>query len=174
MTNALTYRGPSLRALHEDYAKQGRVDDRAPVLAHREAVVRAPVDRVWAVLIDIPSWGRTLEPGVKNIRLERGIAVDAPFLRSNSGARMKARFAVVRPERELAWTGSSLGARAVHRIELTPLGPEATRVTVAESMSASLLAGPLLAAVLTSAKLDALLASSLTALSIASTAAAGT
>ena len=69
---------------------------------------------------------------------------------------MRARFAVVDPEHELAWTGSAFGLKVVHRFVLDPLGTTGTRVFVEESM-----AGPPLAALFTTDKLRSLLRSSL-------------
>ena len=64
---------------------------------------------------------------------------------------MKSRFAVVKPETELTWTGVSLGARAVHRHSLTPTSDDATLLRAEESIS-----GPVLALFgFTSAKLQA-------------------
>jgi hypothetical protein len=140
MTSALTYRGPALAELHERYAKQHRVDPMAPIRARREIIIDAPVERVWARLSDVPSWGTNLEPGVKNITLERGVSVDGSFVRSNKGARMRATFAVVQPNTEIAWTGSAFGVKVVHRFELTPVNTNATKVVVEESMAGSLLA----------------------------------
>jgi hypothetical protein len=153
VTATLFYIGPSLRVLHEEYAKQHRIDSRAPVQGRREVVINAPADLVWRVLSDVAAWDKNLEPGVHDIHVEQGVAVDAPFTRTNKGARMKARFAVVDEERELGWTGTAFGGKAVHHYLLEPVSAHATRVTVEESM-----AGPVLAlAFFTNAKLAALL-----------------
>jgi hypothetical protein len=153
MTVALFYTVPSLRDLHEDYAKKHRIDDRAAIKGRREITVAAPPAKVWAVLSDVPHWDVNLEPGVHDIRVPDGVVTDARFTRVNKGATMKTQFAVVAPERELAWTGSAFGAKVVHRYVLEP-GPDGgTRVIVEESM-----AGPLLALLFyTSAKLTGLL-----------------
>jgi len=167
MTHALTYRGPSLTALHEEYAKAHRIDERAPLAGRRQIVVDAPVDRVWRTLTDVLAWDTNLEPGVKDIRLENGVTVDSKFVRSNKGARMTARFAVVKRDRELAWTGQAFGAKVVHRFELTPRTDETTDVLVQESM-----AGPLLALVFNTRKLTNLLEESLHTLKSAAESAA--
>jgi hypothetical protein len=56
MTVALFYTGPSLRDLHEDYAKKHRIDDRAAIKGRREITVAAPSAKVWAMLSDVPHW----------------------------------------------------------------------------------------------------------------------
>ncbi len=168
VTATLFYVGPSLRVLHEDYAKRHFIDARAPLQGRREVIVNAPAARVWRLLSDVKAWDKNLEPGVHDVHVEQGVVVDAPFTRTNKGARMKARFAVVDQERELCWSGSVFGgAKAVHRYVLEPVSGRATRVTVEESM-----AGPVLAlAFFTNAKLDALLKNCLATLKAASEAA---
>ena len=51
------YAGPSADALHEDYAKRGRIDDLAPIASRCEIVVDAPVERVWELLMDTDAVG---------------------------------------------------------------------------------------------------------------------
>jgi hypothetical protein len=46
MLKQLFYRGPSIDVLHEEYAKKGRIDARAPVGAAREIRIEAPLGRV--------------------------------------------------------------------------------------------------------------------------------
>lgn len=162
LSTALTYLGPSLSRLHRDYAKQHRIDQSAPIRGRRELVVNAPLHRVWLTLTDVPSWGTTLEPGVRKIRLPDGVTVDGRFTRTNNGARMVARFAVVDADRELSWTGSAFGAKVVHRFEIEPGPHETTRVTVEESM-----AGPILAVLFSTSKLHAVLEESLATLKAA-------
>ena len=164
MVATLFYVGPSLQTLHDEYAKKHRIDGRAPLQGRREVVVNAPVAKVWGVLSDVPAWDKNLEPGVHDIHVEDGVVVDAPFTRTSRGTRMKARFAVVDKERELAWTGSVRGGvKAVHRYCLEPLSDTTTKVTAGESM-----AGPLLAlAAFTQAKLTALMENCLATLKAA-------
>ena len=140
MLTKIRYRGPSWRDLHQDYAKAGRIDSQAPLRTRQEIVISAPISRVWEKLTDIPQWADNLEPGVRGIRLDdTGVGVDATFVRRTGGMRLTARFAVVRPARELSWTGSSLGIKVVHRFLLGPLTPGTTRVTVEESMAGRML-----------------------------------
>ncbi len=59
MFGQLFYIGPPVEVLHERYAKQGRIDDRAPVRASHEVWVDAPVERVFALLSDPTRWPRS-------------------------------------------------------------------------------------------------------------------
>jgi hypothetical protein len=158
----LTYRGPSLAELHDNYAKHGKVDERAPVRARAEALLDAAPSTVWQKLSDVPAWRENLEPAARDIHLDDGVTVDGEFRRTLNGARVRARFAVVDDERELAWSGTSLGVRVVHRYSLEPEGGR-TRVVVEESM-----AGPPMIALLSSARLSGVLEQSLETLRRAS------
>jgi uncharacterized protein YndB with AHSA1/START domain len=150
MLKQLFYSGSSIEALHEEYAKKGRIDEEAPVKASHEVRIEAAVERVWELLSDVPSWG-TWYPDVHDVHLDSGVKADARFTWTNGKARIKSTFAVVDAEREITWTGVSSGAKAVDRYVLEPIDDGgATRVFCEESM-----AGPLLVLFFDSAKLKA-------------------
>jgi len=107
MLRRIFYRGPSRQVLHEEYAKKGRIDELAPIISSSDIVINAPVDRVWALLVDLPAWPAIM-PFVRDVRLESGIPVDAWFSFRLFGFPIRAQVAVVQPNRELTWTGRSL------------------------------------------------------------------
>jgi hypothetical protein len=154
--SALGYRGPSLTTLHEQYAKQHRIDDAAPVRARANVTIDAPATEVWDKLVDVAAWRTNLEPDVRNTSVPSGVTVDAAFSRTIKGARLHATFAVVDHGRELAWTGRSLGIKVVHRYTLDAVSDSRTRVMVDESM-----AGPPMIALINSVKLESQLGRSL-------------
>ena len=147
--NQLLYRGPSIEVLHQRYAKRERIDSRAPVTAAHEVEIHAPVQRVWDLLADPMAWP-SFAPEVHGVHLDGPVAVDTRFTWANGRSRMKSRFAVVEPGREITWTGVSSGFKAAHRHLLEATGDGATRVRSEESM-----AGPLLVLFYGSAKLQA-------------------
>ncbi len=75
--------------------------------------------------------------------------MDAPFTWVNGRSRIRSRFAVVDSGRELTWTGTASGAKAVHRHVLHPLADGTTCLESEESM-----AGPLLTLFFSSTKLE--------------------
>jgi uncharacterized protein YndB with AHSA1/START domain len=149
MLKQLFYSGPSIGVLHEEYAKKGRIDEKAPITATYEVRIEAPVERVWELLSNPPDWG-TFDPDIHDVHLDSGVKPDARFTWRNGKARMKSRFAVVDAEQEITWTGVAYGAKVIHRHVLEPTGGGgATRLFCEESM-----VWPLLALFFDSAKLQ--------------------
>jgi uncharacterized protein YndB with AHSA1/START domain len=132
------YIGPSLDSLQNEYAKQGRIDSKAPIQAHDTIVINASVSKVWQVLSDAHNWP-TWFPGVKNVHLSADLAPDVAFTWENGGSKINSTFAVVNPGKELSWTGISFGAKAVDRHVLVALDTNRTRVFNEESMGGPLL-----------------------------------
>jgi hypothetical protein len=151
MSARLFYSGPSLKTLHEDYAKKGRIDDHGSIRTSYETVIEATVGEVWDILGDPQHWALAL-PAIHAVHLTSGVQDDAPFTWKNGSASMTSRFAVVRPGQELTWTGSSMGFKAIHQHLLTEIDGGRVRLRVNESMS-----GPLLPLFFSTGKLHAAL-----------------
>jgi hypothetical protein len=137
MLKRLFYSGPSIGVLHEEYAKRGRIDERAPVKSAGEIRIEAPVERVWELLTNIRGW-EGWAPGVRDVRLDTAVAVDASFSWSIGRTRIKSVIAIVEPRRELTWTGVALWTKAVDRHVLEPTEDGATRFYIEESLAGAL------------------------------------
>ncbi|RJO78471.1 SRPBCC domain-containing protein [Nocardia panacis] len=145
----LFYTGPSTADLHENYAKRGVVDENAPVRSTSTLEIDAPVAIVWQLITDMRAWPQWRTDA--HVTQLDAVEVDAEFRWVINGMRIKALFATVDPEREIAWTGVALGCmRAIDRIRFEALDDGRTRVTMQES-----LAGPLLTSFYSSEKLRA-------------------
>jgi uncharacterized protein YndB with AHSA1/START domain len=160
MFSQLLYRGPSIEVLHERYAKQGRIDDQAPVTTSYQIHIDAPVQRVWELLSNPPRWP-SFDPGIRDVHAGT-IAPDSRFTWTNGRNRIKSRFAVVTPGQEITWTGTSSGFTVVHRHLLSATSDGGTQIRCEESM-----AGPLLILFYNSAKLHAAIQKWLTAIKTA-------
>jgi hypothetical protein len=145
----LFYSGPARQQLHDQYAKQRRIDENAPVVSASELRIEAPVERVWQIIADPSGWPSVLE-GRRAIRLDGGVTADADFIWGMGRTVIKSRFAVVDPHRELTWTGVAMGVKAIDRQVLTPTADGATVLRLEESMAA-----PLIGLVFNSRKLRA-------------------
>jgi hypothetical protein len=145
---SLFYSGPSLAVLHDEYARQGRIDPDAPLVSSSEIVVGAAPRAVWEAITDLRGWA-AWAPGIEVLD-PADPAPGAAFRWRLRRARIRSTFAVVEPERELTWTGTVLGFKAVDRHLLEPLDGGRTRVAIQES-----LAGPLLPLFYSTARLRA-------------------
>ena len=157
----LFYTGPSNDVLYEDYARRGRIDELAPISARCETIIDAPTERVWELLSQPLRWGRFASE-VRDVQLDDGVVEGGRFTWRNGKTKLSSRFAVVNPCRELTWTGTALGSRAVHRHLITPTDDGQTRLASEESM-----AGPLLVLFFSNAKLHASLTTWLAAITAA-------
>jgi uncharacterized membrane protein len=123
---------------------QATVDASAPVVVSTAIDVMAPTDVVWDVLADIerwPAWNRA----VRSVSIDGEVAPGTEFeWKAGPGTIRSTLLHVVRP-RFIAWSGHTLGLRAIHVFALHTDG-EHTTVRTEESYSgpvARLLRGPI-------------------------------
>jgi hypothetical protein len=110
MLKQLFYSGPSIDVLHKEYAKKGRIDARAPVGAAGEIRIEGARGKGLGAAGQRPRLG-TWDRAVHDVHLDSTVAADARFTWVNGHARIRSRFAVVDPGRELTWTGSPQAPR---------------------------------------------------------------
>jgi hypothetical protein len=94
---------------HSDAA----IPEGAPVFSSTELVIEAPVETVWGVLTaigDWPSWN----PDVKSVSIEGPVFEGATFRWKAGPGTIRSTIVSVDQPRLIAWTGKSLGIKAVH------------------------------------------------------------
>jgi hypothetical protein len=138
MFQEMRYRGPSLEELHENYAKQHRIDEAAPIRSAHEVVIDAPAERVWAMLADPTAWS-AFDSAIHDVRVDGDVMADTQFTWVNGRTTITSRFAVVEPLREITWTGSAMGSRAAHRHLISTRQDGTTHLRTEESMAGTLL-----------------------------------
>ncbi len=107
------------------------IDHDAPVQATRSVAIAATPHLVWGLLADIASWA-SWNSDVREVSVPDGVRPGATFTWRSGPGRITSTFAAVEPERELSWTGRSLGITAVHVYRLQPES-EGTTVLIEES-----------------------------------------
>ncbi|SFU07469.1 Polyketide cyclase / dehydrase and lipid transport [Geodermatophilus amargosae] len=95
------------------------IDPDAPVQATRSVAIAAAPSLVWAVLADIQSWPNW-NTDVRDVSVPNEVRPSATFSWRSGPGRITSTIAVVEPERELSWTGRTLGIHAVHVYRLQP------------------------------------------------------
>jgi hypothetical protein len=116
----------------------------APATASAETLIRAPLDRIWAVLTDIEQWTEW-NPAVTRVEMRGPLTPGTVFRWKAGGLPVVSTLREVEPKRHLAWTGRSLTIRAIHVWTLA-VQDEGVCVRTEESFDGlivRLLAGPM-------------------------------
>jgi hypothetical protein len=95
------------------------VDEQAPVVGSGEIEIAAPPEAVWEVLTAFeawPSWNRE----VKSISVEGPVAEGMVFRWRAGPGTITSTIGRVEPPRVIAWSGKTLGIRAIHYWWLEP------------------------------------------------------
>jgi len=100
--------------------------------------ISAPPQKVWALLIDAPSWP-IWYPQIEHVETPTSLAIGTRFTWKSGGATIHSEVHLFEPQHRLSWTGTAFPAKAVHvwELESTPSG--GTIVTVDESMDGPLM-----------------------------------
>jgi hypothetical protein len=88
------------------------IDRNAPVIAHEQMSIAADVQTVWDVLSDLehwPSWNK----GVRTMALHGPLSAGTTFHWKAGPGTIKSRLAEVEAPTRIAWTGQTLGIKAV-------------------------------------------------------------
>ena len=107
------------------------IDPTAPAVARGEVTVAAPREIVWDVLTDLaswPSWNRD----VKSVSVSGPLAPGTVFRWKTGPGTITSTLQQVEPTHRIAWTGSTLGIKAIHVHRLED-GSTTTVVTSEES-----------------------------------------
>lgn len=117
----------------ERLASSGEIDNNAPVKASVEITIRAPAEKVWQVLTDIPSWPKW-NADITSAEMSGPLQNGTSFQWKNGGTQIRSRIALVQPYEQFAWTGTAMGAKAIHVWKLERLANDQTLVRTNESM----------------------------------------
>jgi uncharacterized protein YndB with AHSA1/START domain len=95
------------------------INQTAPVAASAEIQVTADPHAVWRVLTGIDQWP-SWNPDVKSASLEGELAAGSRFKWKAGPGTIVSTIQQVDPPRSIAWTGKTLGLRAIHVYRLKP------------------------------------------------------
>jgi uncharacterized protein YndB with AHSA1/START domain len=107
------------------------IDKNAPAISHAEIEVAASPEIVWAVLADIDAWP-SWNPEVKRASLQGPLAPGVQFRWKAGPGTITSTLESVEPPKVIAWTGKTVGIKAIHVYRLEPRG-ETTIVKSDES-----------------------------------------
>jgi uncharacterized protein YndB with AHSA1/START domain len=104
---------------------------KAPAVKAVDVLIEAPIEIVWQVLSDIENWPRW-NKSVSKIRVTGPIVPGTSFVWAGGGSKIVSRLEDVDPPKRIAWSGKTLGIRAIHVWELAAEG-NGTHVHTVES-----------------------------------------
>lgn len=122
----------------EALANNGQIDDHAAIQASSEILIAAPTDKVWNLLVGIDEWPRW-QPNITTAKLAGQVKKGTEFKWTTGGTKIASRLALVKPDEELAWTGTALHATAIHVWQLRAAPSGGTLVSTRESMQGFML-----------------------------------
>lgn len=122
----------------ERLASSGEIENNAPVRASSEIAIHASPVKVWHVLSDIDRWP-TWQPNISVAKINGSLQTGTTFSFTYGGSKIESRIALVRPDKQLGWTGTTFGATAIHVWNLQPLPGGGTLVKTEESLDGLLL-----------------------------------
>jgi uncharacterized protein YndB with AHSA1/START domain len=109
------------------------VDASAPVLAHHEIDIQAPVESVWAIHVDVNGW-TSWNPDMTSAHLEGVLEPGVSFDWESYGFPVTSTVYEVDRHHRILWGGTAGGITGVHEWLFTPT-PGGTHVTTNESFS---------------------------------------
>jgi Polyketide cyclase / dehydrase and lipid transport len=89
------------------------IDAQAPVVGSSEIEVAATPEAAWAVLAAIGEWP-SWNPAVKSVSFESGLEEGSEFRWKAGPGTIKSTIRDLDPPWRIAWTGTSLGLKAIH------------------------------------------------------------
>ncbi|MGB8958257.1 MAG: SRPBCC family protein, partial [Candidatus Aminicenantales bacterium] len=107
------------------------IDVEAPAIAEAEAFIQAPIETVWSILSDFQNWP-AWNKSVLKMRVDGPVMTGTTFEWLADGWRITSRLEEVDPPKRIAWSGATLGIRAMHVWDLAEEG-QGTHVHTVES-----------------------------------------
>jgi len=103
----------------------------APAFAEEDLTVKASVQDVWDVLSNLEKWPEWNE-SVSSMTVHGPLSPNTEFHWVAGGMKIRSRFEEVEAPNRIAWSGRTMGIRAIHVWELSSEG-DCTRVHTEES-----------------------------------------
>jgi hypothetical protein len=93
----------------------------APAFAREEATISATVQEVWDVLSDLEKWPEW-NGSVSTMKIFGPVLPNTEFHWVAGGIKIKSRIEEVQAPNRIAWSGRTMGIKAVHVWELSSVG----------------------------------------------------
>lgn len=109
------------------------INENAPVKSRNQIEIQAPINTVWFILTDIKNWTKW-QTAVTETIVEEKIDEGANFKWKAGGLSFKSKIHTSRPNTEFGWTGTTIGASAIHNWTFMEKDSNTTIAIVQESL----------------------------------------
>ncbi len=110
-----------------------KIDPKAPLIARKSELIKAPIDHVWQIQSDINNWPKW-QKEVSHAKLQGKLEKGTVFTWKAMGMNIYSELQEVIENKIIGWSGKSFGMNAVHIWTFIKEGNN-TRVTTEESLS---------------------------------------
>ncbi len=108
------------------------INENAPVKSRNQIEIQAPIDTIWKTLVDIKNWTKWQKAVTETIVGEI-IQEGTVFKWKSGGLSFKSKIHTSKPNTEFGWTGTTVGASAIHNWTFIEKG-NITIVVIEESL----------------------------------------
>ena len=108
-------------------------NENAPVKSRNQIEIQAPIDTVWFILTDIKNWTKW-QTAVTETIVDEKIEEGTNFKWKAGGLSFKSKIHTSIPNTAFGWTGTTIGASAVHNWTFIKKDDNTTIVIVEESL----------------------------------------
>jgi len=112
------------------------INEIAPVKSKNQIEIRSSIETVWKILTDIRNWPKWQKAVTKTIVDEdiEDIKEGTTFKWKANGILFKSKIHTSKPNAEFGWTGTTIGAKAIHNWTFLKKDDNTTIVIVEESL----------------------------------------
>jgi hypothetical protein len=109
------------------------IDGAAPVLAHHEIEITAPLDEVWQLHVDVNAW-TSWQKDITAASIEGAFEVGNSFRWSSYGLEVTSTIYAITDHARVLWGGTGAGITGIHEWRFAET-PDGVRVTTDESFA---------------------------------------
>lgn len=109
------------------------INENASVKSKNQIEIQAPIETVWQILADIKSWTKWQKAVTETI-VDGKIAEGTEFKWKAGGLSFKSKIHTSKPYTAFGWTGTTIGAAAIHNWTFMKKDSNTTIVIVEESL----------------------------------------
>lgn len=89
------------------------IDRKAPLIGRKEIIINAPINHVWKIQSDIENWSKW-QKEISSVKMYGNLKKGSVFKWKAMGISISSVLQSVERDKEISWTGNSIGMHAIH------------------------------------------------------------